>query len=216
MSDSVIIIQARMNSSRFPGKVLAPLCGKPVIKHVIDRVRDFMAAPIVVATTDTPADDPLVAYLESINVDFYRGDERNVLMRFYRAWLKAQPATGRWYRITADCPLLDGRLFNHINGAAADGEYAGWTNSPDGTDIEAGGTYAMLQAVRFTDHSESEHVTTWMQNNLKCNHYKDAYPDVHYSVNTPEDLKKCELLIRECGEGASWQDHVEAYRRLKL
>jgi spore coat polysaccharide biosynthesis protein SpsF len=101
-----VIVQARMSSRRFPGKVLAPLHGRPVIIHVVEAVtRALPGAPLVVATTTDEADDPLVAYLDSLGVRTFRGDRDDVLARF-RGCLAKYPA--EWFvRICADSPYVD-------------------------------------------------------------------------------------------------------------
>ncbi len=232
---TTVVIQARMNSSRFPGKVLAPLCGKPVIQHVIDPVRDHGDYKIVVATTGHPTDDALADYLEKrevVSVFRYKGSASNVLARFYHA---AKGGDGSIFRLTADCPLLDGRLLKQIMEKARgyghdmgtriyrDGKlsdtfpvYHGLTNSPDGTDVELFTLYALEQSFINAAPNQVEHVTTWMRANLNCESVESdpQYADVHYSVNTVDDLKKCEKLIEKCGEGARWQDYVAAHREL--
>jgi len=85
---TVAIIQARMNSSRFPGKVLADLCGKPVIQHVIERVREaerigqWSPNSVVVATSESTSDDALAEWCSEFGVNLFRGSEHDVLSRF--------------------------------------------------------------------------------------------------------------------------------------
>lgn len=211
----LVIIQARMKSSRFPGKVLAPLHGKPLIAHVLSRIGESVDKKnTVVATTVHSSDDPLVLYLESMGVRVVRGYEDDVVGRFYHAArLSGSP---RWIaRVTADCPLIDPRIFEDCK---SPNDYWGRTNSPDGNDLEGFTFDALEKSWRNGGPDDREHVTTWMRKNLTCDSIESdsAYADVHYSVNTVEDLRTCEHLIAECGEGARWQDYVEAYRRRRV
>lgn len=213
----LVIIQARMKSSRFPGKVLAPLHGKPLIAHVLSRIGESVDKKnTVVATTVHSSDDPLVLYLQSMGVRVMRGYEDNVVGRFYHiARLSDSP---RWIaRVTADCPLIDPRMFDPVIDRDIV-QYWGRTNSPDGNDLEVFSYEALESAWLNAGPDETEHVTTWMRKNVKCDSIESApaYADVHYSVNTVEDLRTCEHLIAECGEGARWQDYVEAYRRRRV
>lgn len=105
------IIQARVGSTRLPGKVLRPLCGKTILAHVIDRVRASDAIDaIVVATTDRPADDAIDALVPPLGATLFRGSEEDVLARLYFAGRAAKADT--IVRVTADCPLFDGHLLH--------------------------------------------------------------------------------------------------------
>lgn len=105
MIKAVAIIQARMGSTRFPGKVLKDLCGKPILRHVISRVMESKASRIIVATTENPADTPIVDLCRTLGVLCYRGPEEDVLTRYVQAARIAEAEAV--IRITADCPLLD-------------------------------------------------------------------------------------------------------------
>jgi spore coat polysaccharide biosynthesis protein SpsF len=103
---TVAIIQARMGSSRLPGKVLLELAGKPMIQHVIARTqRTRSLDSVIIATTIDPADDPLAAFAVSMGIPCTRGSLHDVLDRYYQA---AQThSVDTIVRITADCPLID-------------------------------------------------------------------------------------------------------------
>src|SRR5580692_2175930 len=80
------LIQARMGSSRFPGKVLEDLCGRPMLWHVVNRVGKARSLDkVVVATTDGAVDDPIAQFCEREGIVCFRGSEQDVLDRFYRA-----------------------------------------------------------------------------------------------------------------------------------
>jgi spore coat polysaccharide biosynthesis protein SpsF len=102
-----------MSSRRFPGKVLAPFRGRPIIWHVLDRVTHALPGlPVTVATSTAASDDPLAAYLASIGVRCFRGPLDDVLERFR---LAAAEARADWVlRICADSPLLDARVLRAV------------------------------------------------------------------------------------------------------
>lgn len=219
---AAIIIQARMGSVRFPGKVLAPLLGKPVIEHVVDRALDAARGTdirVAVAIPDGAEDVPLDSFLRERydNVASYIGLEHNVLHRFYQTAC-AMSRPDYIVRLTGDCPLVDPRLIREcLDEAATRREpYYGQTNSPDGTDVEAFSFAALHDAYTNAPGDQAEHVTTWIRRNRKgVSHDSDPkYADVHYSVNTIDDLHTCQRILLSCTEGARWQDHVAAYRRI--
>lgn len=109
----VAIIQARMGSSRLPGKVMRPLCGTPVIGWVVRRVSASpLVDEVVVATTAKTEDDPVAAEAERHGAFVFRGSEQDVLSRFCGAARERQ--AGALVRITADCPLYDPDLLTSM------------------------------------------------------------------------------------------------------
>ena len=112
-------VQARMSSTRFPGKVLAPFRGEPVVIHVVRAAADAVGAEnVVVATSDEPSDDPLAAYLASVGVACFRGPMDDVLERF-RLCAREHPST--WVlRLSADSPQLDPDVIRLVIGAVSD------------------------------------------------------------------------------------------------
>ncbi|WP_372998799.1 cytidylyltransferase domain-containing protein [Sulfurimonas sp.] len=110
---TVIILQARMNSSRLPGKILMNLNGKTVLERVIERLKTFSKADdLIVATTNTSNDDSTCELLEKIGVKYFRGSEDNVLERYYLC-AKENDAT-QIIRATADDPLTDISLLDKM------------------------------------------------------------------------------------------------------
>ena len=111
MPKTVAIIQARMGSSRLPGKVLLDIAGKPMIEHVIERIQRAEALDaVLVATTTDEADRPIADFCVSLGIPSTRGSLHDVLDRYYQA-AKAHEAD-IIVRITADCPLIDPDLVN--------------------------------------------------------------------------------------------------------
>jgi spore coat polysaccharide biosynthesis protein SpsF len=109
----VAIIQARMGSTRLPGKILKDIKGQPMLWHVIDRVNySNLIDKIVIATTDNKEDDKIENFCKTNDINFYRGNQEDVLDRYYQ--------TARIYqadliiRITSDCPLIDPSIIDKI------------------------------------------------------------------------------------------------------
>ena len=112
-------VQARMSSRRFPGKVLAPFRGEPIVAHVVRAAAAVVGGGnVVVLTSDEPSDDPLATYLASIGVACFRGPCEDVLERF-RLCARAHPCD--WIlRLSADSPLLDPVELSAVVAAASD------------------------------------------------------------------------------------------------
>jgi len=110
---TVIIIQARMTSTRLPGKVLRTVLGKPLLAYQLERLQRVRAADeIVVATTVNETDDAIVNVCKQLNVLHFRGSEQDVLERYYQAAVKRSADT--IVRITSDCPIIDPRVVNQV------------------------------------------------------------------------------------------------------
>ncbi|MEH1882887.1 glycosyltransferase family protein [Nostoc sp.] len=109
----VAIIQARMGSTRLPGKVMKQLCGQTVMAHVICRVQACpLVDEVVVATTTSLVDDVIVAEAERCGVKWFRGSEEDVLERYYLAAKKYSADVV--VRVTSDCPLFDPEVLSQM------------------------------------------------------------------------------------------------------
>jgi spore coat polysaccharide biosynthesis protein SpsF (cytidylyltransferase family) len=164
----VAIIQARMNSSRLPGKVLKLVGSKTVLARVIERVgRAHMPDKIVVATTNGSLDDPVEKTAIEAGVSCFRGAEDDVLGRFYGAAL--QYGADAIVRITADCPLIDPTVIDRVISVFGSGNYDYAANInpptyPDGLDVECVSGDALARACRDARlPSEREHVTLFIR-----------------------------------------------------
>lgn len=115
-TQKLAIIQARMSSTRLPGKVLKDIAGKPMLQHVVERARQAKSIDeVLVATTRESSDDILGQYCQKQAIPSYRGSPLDVLDRFYQAAVEYQPQVV--IRLTADCPLLDPDLIDLSVGA---------------------------------------------------------------------------------------------------
>ena len=174
----VAIVQARMGSTRLPGKVLRPILGRPMLSLIVERLRAVSAiALVVVATSDLQRDEPVRAFCEAESVACFSGDEADVLDRFYHAarHQDADPVL----RFTGDCPLIDpelvGRLitmyrsgrYDHVAVAAGAGAMFLKTGRfPNGLDAECFSFAALERAWREAVHpSDREHVTPYIWRN---------------------------------------------------
>ena len=116
---TLIIVQARMTSTRLPGKVLLPLAGEPMLTRLIERLRRVQRADgIVVATTTNATDDPIAALCAQQGVPCHRGSEHDVLSRYADA--ARLHGADVVVRITSDCPLIDPALIDRLAALMAD------------------------------------------------------------------------------------------------
>lgn len=168
-----VLIQARLNSSRLPGKALLPLplSASPesatVLAHVVRRAQRVpQAAIVIVATTDHPADDPLAAHAAALGAAVFRGDEADVLGRFAAAAQALAPACGTLVRLTADNPAVDPACISqaltyHLETQA---DYTLTTGLPLGTNVEIMSAASLTRAAtEARDAAEREHVTPYLR-----------------------------------------------------
>jgi spore coat polysaccharide biosynthesis protein SpsF len=163
----VAVIQARMSSSRLPGKVLMPLAGKPVLEHVVCRIRACTTiSQVVIATSTDQTDDVIQAWCDNAGVTCYRGSLEDVLDRYYQT-AKIHQADAV-VRITADCPIIDPTIVDEVvNEYIARGyDYYGLSGEfPDGLDCTVFAVTALERAWREAKlPSEREHVGPYIEN----------------------------------------------------
>jgi len=169
---TLAIVQARMGSTRFPGKVMKTINGKPVIELLLSRlVKSTLIDKIILATSINTENDELSEYVKNIGYDVFRGSEEDVLERFYKAAEAYQPETV--IRITGDCPLVDPVLVDKVIEYyyASGADYVSNTNPPtfpDGLDTEVFSFQSLNAANRDAGSKyEREHVTPFIRSNKK-------------------------------------------------
>jgi spore coat polysaccharide biosynthesis protein SpsF len=207
---TVAIVQARMGSSRLPGKVLADLGGAPMLARVIERARAAATiSAVVVATTTDPADDALVPVAVAAGAAVYRGSTDDVLARYLGA--ARATAADVVVRLTADCPLLDPAVIDAVvegllttPGCA----YASNTHQrtfPRGLDVEAmlTSTLARLDELA-TSPAHREHVTAYLLDHpaaftVMQLHADADHASLRWTVDTERDLAVVRRLYVDAG-----------------
>ncbi|AGX44912.1 cytidylyltransferase domain-containing protein [Clostridium saccharobutylicum] len=196
----VCIIQARIGSIRLPGKILKKICDKTVLEHGIDRVRRIgNINDIVIATTTLERDNLVVEEAEKLHVKYYRGDEEDVLSRYYYA--AKENNADVIVRITSDCPLIDyevsKKIIQYYISNMDKYDYVSNTidrTYPRGLDTEVF-SFGALEKAFFQASSviEREHVTPYIWNNpnmFKLTQYKNDidYSKLRWTLDTKEDF----------------------------
>lgn len=194
------IVQARMGSTRLPGKIMLPLHDKTVLGHVITRLqRSHYINEIVVATSNLPADKIILTEAECHQVQTFTGSEQNVLERFFEAARIYHPDL--IVRITADCPLIDpgiidAMLKRYIDNRSAIDYMSNTIHRcfPRGLDVEIFTIDTLAKAYQFAEQwDEKEHVTPYIYRHpeqfrlVMFTHTAD-YSRYRWTLDTQEDF----------------------------
>ncbi len=207
---TVAIIQARMGSTRLPGKVLRPLAGDTVLGHVVRRVRQAKRLDgVCIATTESAADEPIVAESSRLGVSCWRGSEQDVLARYFGAAQASEADV--IVRVTSDCPLFDGAVLDEMLAAfsATPGlDYMSNVQArrfPRGLDAEIF-TFAALERVHreATRQHEREHVTPYFYQHSELFRLhsfvgKEDLSAHRWTLDTPEDWQFVEAVYAALG-----------------
>ncbi|MDR3560130.1 MAG: glycosyltransferase family protein [Negativicutes bacterium] len=204
---TVIIVQARMTSTRLPGKVMKEVLGKPLLEYMVERLKRVRSADeIVVATTANASDQPIVDLCARLHVPSFRGPEFDVLTRYHAAAVANHAATV--VRVTSDCPLIDPCIIDQVIGFFAgrqiDYDYVSnvmHRTYPRGMDTEVFSFQALDEAFReATDEPDREHVTGFIERQPEryclggvC-HFEDQSRH-RWTVDTPEDFELIRRII---------------------
>lgn len=208
------IIQARMSSFRFPGKVLYDVNGKPLLKYLIESLFQCSGIDrVVVATSIELSDNPIVEFCQSVGVECYQGPLEDVAGRF--AKLLDKYKFDAFLRVSGDSPLLDYRLVSKAVSYFKNGEFDMVTNTlkrtfPKGQSIEIvnrdvfKATYPLMKT-----RNEKEHVTTYFYlHSERFNIYNfesgEDLGNVQLSVDTTKDMRKFKAIVTSM-ERPHWQ-----------
>ncbi len=217
------VIQARVGSTRFPGKVLEDLGGRPVLEWVVRAARSSTQIDtVVVATSTRAADDDVAGLAGALGVAVVRGSEDDVLSRFVAA-LDAYPADAL-VRLTADCPLLDPTLIDAVAGAWAASPTHDYVSTvlvrclPRGMDVELVTARALRAVDRIAVGHDRIHVTSRL--------YAQPSPyrllglcvtppanDLRVTLDTHQDMALLRALVAELSDAPpAWRDVVAVLR----
>lgn len=198
---TVAIIQARMGSTRLPGKILKEIMGKTVLQHVVERVQQVESIDeIVIATTTHAQDDVVVQAAIDYGVAYFRGSQDDVLERYYLA--AKENKANVVVRITSDCPLIDPKVTDEIIKFFNKENYDIVTNAssdliqrtyPRGLDTEVFAFHQLERAFKGANKNyQREHVTPYIyENSSRIFYYKNTvdYSKYRWTVDTEDDFR---------------------------
>ncbi|NYT09584.1 MAG: NTP transferase domain-containing protein [Methanosarcinales archaeon] len=216
----IAIVQARMGSTRLPGKVMKDIGGITMLARVVSRLaRSELIDQILVATTTKRSDDPIAAECDRLKVPVFRGDEEDVLDRYYQAALAHGADTV--VRITSDCPLIEPEVVGKVIRAFLEGNPDYASNSlertyPRGLDAEVVSMVALTKAWQeATEPYQRVHVTPYIYQNpdrFKLLTIKSNVDYSHYrwTVDTQEDLDFVRAVYTSFGneDSFTWKDLI--------
>ena len=221
MSTVGCIIQARMTSTRLPGKVLKKIGNITVLEHMIQRVQSSQKkGMIVVATTINKTDDEIVNLCKRLGVETFRGDEHDVLGRYYRAAEKFDIKV--IVRLTSDCPMIDPLMIDQMIEFFMKNDYDYVSNTiertyPDGLDIEIFSFDSLKEAfVNASEKESREHVTLYL--NAKKPHLKNGnfnigqlkwskdFSKIRITLDTIDDLRLINNVYKKLPKDYRWSD----------
>lgn len=218
----VAVVQARMTSTRLPGKVLADLCGRPMLEQQLRRLAMSRAVDeFVIATTENATDDPICALAKRLFVRCHRGSEDDVLSRVVDAARAARADVV--VRVTADCPLLDPGVVDDVVGALLSTPGCDYASNvlerthPRGLDVEAVRMDVLERvATTATSPQAREHVTWHIVRedpssfSMASVHEDDDNADLRWTVDTEDDLE----LVRQIYAGLQLGEQHKGYREV--
>jgi spore coat polysaccharide biosynthesis protein SpsF len=225
VAGTLIVVQARMSSTRRPGKVVADVGGEPMLALMLRRLAGFEGdAELVVATSKGADDDPVQAVAEPLGARVHRGELDDVLARFLGA---VGDHEGPVVRLTADCPLIDPRVvagvverFNATPGCGYASNYHP-RRYPIGLDAEVCAPWALRAIAAETDDPyDREHVTPALERDPERFHHAalvndEDLGDLRWTVDFPEDLDFIRAVVERLGgrrHTSPWREVLAAVR----
>jgi len=202
---TVAIVQARMSSSRLPGKVLKVLAGKPVLYHIYERLSECrLLDAIVFATSTEETDNPIALFCEEVGAPCFRGDLADVLDRYYQTALKNDADV--IVRITGDCPVIDPVVVDAVVAGFLSGNYDFYGlggEFPDGLDCTVFSFKAIQKAWKESILlSDREHVGPYIERNPEV--FKSGVLELfvglssmRWTLDEPQDFELLSLIYTE-------------------
>lgn len=218
----IIVTQARVNSTRFPQKVLKEIDGETLLSIHLDRLKKSEAAQsVIVATTHENRVEEIIKVARDAGVGVYQGSTEDVLDRFYQSVKDEMP--DYIVRVTSDCPLIDPQLIDEVIDLMINSEVDYAANVivesfPDGQDVEVFSFHALQTAWnKAVLKSDREHVTSFIRNNSNDNGQQlftsknllssKDYSGVRMTVDEPRDFTVIEKLVKDLGKGKTWIEY---------
>ncbi|MES2857175.1 MAG: glycosyltransferase family protein [Bdellovibrionota bacterium] len=210
----VCTVEARMTSSRLPGKVLLPAAGKPLLSHLIERLKLIPSVDeIVLATTINAQDNPLAELAASMGIKCFRGSENDVMGRVIGAAESAQADIV--VEITADCPLIDSDVAEQVirlyqRNQCDYASNAAVRSYPDGMDVQVFSLACLKKSAAMTnDQSDREHVTRHIRLNPEIFRQLhliagplDYAPELGLTLDEPKDYELIKKIFETLGDRA--------------
>ncbi|HBV96585.1 MAG: acylneuraminate cytidylyltransferase [Peptococcaceae bacterium BICA1-7] len=203
----VIIVQARMTSTRLPGKILKKVLNKPLLAYQVERLlRVRLADNVIIATTENKEDNVIVDFCKELSLPYFRGSEEDVLSRYHGTALEHEADVV--VRVTSDCPLIDPSVIDSVIGFYIDNypKYDYVSNTlertyPRGMDTEVFSFKALELAHRLAKTApEREHVTAYLYRNPEI--FGTANVTFHedqsrhrWTVDTADDFELIKRII---------------------
>ena len=222
----IAVSQARTGSTRLPNKILKKINGKTLLSIHIERIlRSKQINKLIIATTTHKSDDEVITLCNELNVQSFRGDETNVLDRFYQA-VKNEKAD-YVVRLTSDCPLIDAQLIDELIQHTIMNKLDYCANIlletfPDGEDIEVISFKALETAWKEADKNyQKEHVTPYIRENstfkggtrFRSDNIASEinYGNVRLTVDEQKDLEVMQIIIGNLGTDKGWKEYADYY-----
>jgi spore coat polysaccharide biosynthesis protein SpsF len=223
----VATIEARMTSSRLPGKVLLQAAGKPMLEHLVNRLRAVSSLDgIVLATTISSADDALVEFSKRVGIDCYRGSENDVLSRV----IDAADSVGAdvVVEITGDCPIIDPQIVEQTIRMFKANQVDYVSNAhirtyPDGMDTQVFRLETLKRSAEMTDDVlDHEHVTLHIRNHAEIFSHmhllsppETHWPELGLTLDEPKDYELLKRIIEHFEQGERLFSCLDVVRLLK-
>lgn len=223
----VSTVEARMTSSRLPGKVLLEANGKPMLEHLVRRLKSVPSIDeIVLATTVNSNDDPLVDFAKKVGISYYRGSEEDVMARVIGA--AESVSADLIVEITGDCPIIDPQIIEQSiriykeNKALYVGN-AHVRSYPDGMDTQVFSLSTLQKSASMTqDRLDREHVTLHIRNHpeIFSTIHLVAPPEIHWpelglTLDEKADYELLKRIIEHFGEKQSLFSCTDVVRLLR-
>jgi spore coat polysaccharide biosynthesis protein SpsF len=220
------ITQARVGSSRLPGKVLKEINGTTILEMHVSRIlKSNLVSKLIVATTEEPEAMAICILCDNLGVENYRGSMDDVLDRYYKTAFPVNP--DYVVRITSDCPLIDPEMIDAVikttlDSSADYGSNGFITLFPDGQDVEVFKFSALEKAWKeATLPSDREHVTPyiWRNSSLKGGNIfksvnfegKQDYSKVRMTLDESSDLEVITEMVNKLGTDRGWKEYADFY-----